>query len=424
MNKYINKLRSSIYIMQIATLMSGTLIAQIVMLAFIPILTRLYTPSEFGIYSLFFSVTSIVSLVSSWKYDQAIMLPKSDKDAQALVFLSILITLGMVCLIALILFVFNDFFITYFEGLTHIVWVIPIGVLILGLVQIFNAYSSRRQFYKELATVRVANSFTIVGIQSLSRYLLKFDGLIIGKILADSFSLFLLLRFHIKKQTLQLKSLSRRRLRANAKRYDHFPKYQSFTVFLNSVSLNIPILLLASLYSAEIAGFYALTSRALGTPSRLIGAATREVYYQRASKMHAAGENIFNLYIKTTLGLLKIYIIPFLIVLFFGEYLFSFIFGDEWTISGTIAQITIFFTFFGFINKPSIVTYSILKLQKVQLKLEVISVFLRFFSIYGGFYFFDSYLVSIILFAISGIMTNIFAILFIYFKLKKEGIIK
>ncbi len=420
MNKYINNLKQNTYILQIITLMSGTIIAQIVTFAFIPILTRLYTPSEFGVYALFFSVVSILGLVSSLKYDQAIMLPKSDKDAQSLVFLSMMLTLGMVLLVSIGLFLFYDFFVDYFDGLSHVIWMIPIGILLMGLFQIFSAYSSRQQFYKKQATVRVANSFTLVGIQSISKYAFKFDGLILGKLTADAVSVFLLLKYHLKKQTLQLQSLSRRRLRANVKRYDHFPKYQSFTVFLNAISQSIPILFLASFYSAEIAGFYSLTYRVLHVPAGLIGSSTREVYYQKASKLHAAGEDIFNLYLKTTLGLLKIFILPFFTILFFGEYLFDFVFGDEWGMSGTFAQILIIWYLFGFINVPSIVTFSILNLQKVQMQLEFISLILRFFSIYAGFYFFNSYIVSLLFFALSSVTINVFVILFIYFKLKRR----
>ena len=87
MSNILEKIKSSTYIKQIATLMSGTLFSQALMLLIIPILTRIYTPAEFGVYSLFFSITMIVGLVSSLKYDQAIMLPKDDKDANALMFL-------------------------------------------------------------------------------------------------------------------------------------------------------------------------------------------------------------------------------------------------------------------------------------------------------------------------------------------------
>ena len=297
----IKLLKNNTYVMQIATLMSGTLIAQVVTLAFIPIITRLYTPEEFGLYSLFFSIVSIIGLISSFKYDQAIMLPKSDKDAQALVFLSLIITLGMVLFVIIGLVVFNGFFIEYFSGNENFIWMIPIAVLIVGTLQIFNAYSSRNQFYKKLATVKVTNSFIVAGTQSASKYFFKIDGLVVGKLIAEAISLVLILRFHLQKQTLQLKNLSKKRMTINAKRHDNFPKYQSFTVFLNAISQNIPILLFASLYSPEIAGFYALTVRALQVPVGLIGSSTKEVYYQKAcdkDKKHCF--NLKYLYKKTS----------------------------------------------------------------------------------------------------------------------------
>ncbi|WP_432745494.1 oligosaccharide flippase family protein [Methylobacter sp. G7] len=463
MRKKYNALRSNTYVMQIFTLMSGTLVAQLVMLAFVPILTRLYSPAEFGVYSLFFSVSNVLGMVSSLKYDQAIMLPRSDRNALALVLLSIFITLGMVVLVGLSIFLFDDLIISYFNNLGHVIWLIPVGVFLTGFLQIFNAYSSRYQFYKQLSVVRVVNAFSVISVQIGSKYFiqyqssiieklkldtfiqeklklypfiqerlkfdafiqeglqegLKFDGLIIGKLLADLISLLSLIRHHFKRQTLQFFSVSRRRLIVNAKRYSHFPKYQSITVFLNAISQNIPILLLSSLYSVEIAGLYALTVRVLQAPIGLIGASTREVYYQKASKLHANDENFYNLYIKTTLGLLKIFIFPLLIVLFFGEYLFGFVFGSRWNESGVFAQILIFWFACGFINYPSIVSYSILNLQKIQMRLEVISLILRFLAIYIGYYLFKSYYISIGLFMIVSVLTNGFSIFFIKHKLKK-----
>jgi len=89
--------------MQIITLMSGTLIAQVIMFISIPILTRLYTPTEFGLYSTFTAVITIIGSISSLKYDQAIMLPKRDKDAEALLFLSTILTIVMTIISILLL---------------------------------------------------------------------------------------------------------------------------------------------------------------------------------------------------------------------------------------------------------------------------------------------------------------------------------
>jgi O-antigen/teichoic acid export membrane protein len=210
----------------------------------------------------------------------------------------------------------------------------------------------------------------------------------------------------------------------NARRYDNFPKYQSLTVFLNSMSQSLPIFLFSSLYSAEMAGFYALSVQILQAPISLIGASTREVYYQRASRMYVEGKDIFNLYWKTTLGLFKIFIIPFLIIFLFGDNIFSILFGNNWTQAGSMSQILIFWFLFLFINTPSIVTFNILHLQKIQLNLEIVSILLRFLSIYIGWYFFNDQVISLVFFTIMSIAINFFAIGFIYYKLKHKVIVQ
>jgi O-antigen/teichoic acid export membrane protein len=418
MKSLIEKFKGSTYIRQIATLMSGTLISQVLMLAIIPVLTRIYTPAEFGIYSLFFSVATILGLVSSWKYDQAIMLPKSDKDANALLFLSIVITLFTALVTLFVILIFHDFLMEYFGKLDYFIWLIPLSVLVIGLFQVFNAYSTRHELYKKIMLSQVTNSTTTVTTQTLSRYLFNFNGLIIGKVLGDLLALLLLVKSNIKENTLHLKDLSKRRVVLNMKKYDDFPKYQSFNVFINSISQNVPVILFVSLFSPEIAGFYSLMVRALQAPVLLIGSSTRQVFYQKASKLYAEGKSFYELYKKTTLGLLKLFIAPFLVIFLFGDEIFSFVFGEEWRVSGEIARISIFWFLFGFINPPSTVSFNILSLQKVQLKFQIVLLFLRVLAIYGGFLLFGSYMASIILYAIVGVSVNSSIMLYIAKRIK------
>jgi len=418
MNKFIEKIKNSTYILQIITLMSGTLMAQIVSFSFIPILTRLYTPSEFGLYSLFFALSSMIGMVSSGNYEQAIMLPKSDRDAQALLFLSILVTFVIVFVLTVVLFVFYDFFLNYFEKTTYLICLLPISTLIIGLMQIFDAYSTRREFYKKISTTKVIASFTTVTIQTISRYDFRLNGLVIGKVLSDIFALLILVQFHIKKQTLQLKYLSKRRLRANMKRHENFPKYQSLSTLINSFSQNIPLLMFTSLFSPAIAGFYSLTYRAMQAPMLLVSSSTRAVFYQKASKMYSNGEDIYSLYLKTTLGLLKLFIAPLVIILFFGEELFTFVFGNEWAESGLIAQIAIFWFLFGFISPPTTVMFNIYALQRIRLIIQIITLGFRVLAIYLGYYIYDSYIVSLVLFVIVGIVHNGGVMIYIYKKIK------
>jgi len=418
MNNLIIKLKQNSYLLQILTLMTGTLMAQVVLLAFIPILTRLYTPTEFGNYSLFFILSTIIGSVSSLRYEQAIMLPKSDRDAQVLLFISALLTVGISLILAMVLILFYDFFLDYFNNLSYLVWLLPFSVLVTGLVQIFNSYSTRNKFYKKMAEVKVIESITTVGTQGISRYFLALDGLIVGKFLSNIYTLYLLTSYHLKKQTLQLKYFTKRRTKANLKRHENFPKYFTMATFLNSISQNIPILLFSTLFSPAVAGFYALTHRILQAPIQLVANSTRSVFYQKASQMYANREDIRPLYLSTTKGLIKLFILPFFIILLFGEEIFSLLFGEEWATSGMIAQITIIWFFFTFINPPVTVMYNILNQQKVQLIFQVIGLISRALAIYAGYYFLNDYIYSIIFFIAVSVLHNLLIFAYIYHLMK------
>ena len=137
--------------------------------------------------------------------------------------------------------------------------------------------------------------------------------------------------------------------------------------------------------------------RVLEQPIRLIATSTQSVYYQKASQMFMNKNDIFDLYINTTKGLLKIFIIPSIIVFIFGPQIFTLLFGEQWFESGVIARILIVWLIFGFIKTPTVMTFSILSLQKVQMYGEFLLLLLRIIAIALGYYLFDSYFWSIIL---------------------------
>ncbi len=270
-----------------------------------------------------------------------------------------------------------------------------------------------------MAKVKVIESITTVGSQSISRYFFALDGLIVGKFISNIYTLYLLLTYHLKKQTLQLKYFTKRRAKANLKRHENFPKYFTMATFLNSISQNIPILLFTTLFSPTVAGFYALTNRILQAPIQLVANSTRAVYYQKASELYANREDIRPLYISTTKGLIKLFILPFFIILLFGEEIFSVLFGEEWMTSGMIAQITIIWFFFTFINPPITVMYNIFSQQKAQLLFQIMGLTARTLAIYAGFYIFDSYIYSIILFTAISVIHNLLIFGYIYQVIKK-----
>jgi len=417
MTKAILNLKKNRYLLQIITLISGTLFAQVVSFLSIPILTRLYSPDEFGLYSIFFAITSMVAIVSSLNYEQAILLPKSKTDAKAILILSIIITSIISLISVVIIATFHSTIERYFLGQTYILYLIPVSILFIGLNQIFDAYATREELYKKIAISKVATSSTASISQISSKSILNINGLITGKIFGDIIGTLLLFKNITQKESI-FKDISKDDVEKNLKKYQDFPKFQMPSNLINSISQNIPIFMLSALFSPAIAGFYSLTYRALLTPILLISSATRSVFYQKASKMYVNGESIFQLYVKTTMGLVKVFIFPFLIILIFGQEIFTFIFGKEWQEAGVIAQIAIIWFYFSFIASPTNMIFNILNLQKMRLLIQFLTFIFRVIAILIGAYIFDSYLIAIGLFTFVGVAQNVLTILYIIPKLR------
>ena len=86
-------LKRSGFSKNLITLLSGTTIAQAITLLLSPVLTRLYTPHEFGVIGTFLSIVAAIALIISLRYEIAIVLPKKEENAINLVALAAIITI-------------------------------------------------------------------------------------------------------------------------------------------------------------------------------------------------------------------------------------------------------------------------------------------------------------------------------------------
>ena len=75
-NRIFNQESQSEFSRNVLTLVTGTTLAQAIPVLISPILTRLYSPEDFGVYAIYFSVLMITSVVATGKYEMAIVLPK------------------------------------------------------------------------------------------------------------------------------------------------------------------------------------------------------------------------------------------------------------------------------------------------------------------------------------------------------------
>ena len=125
------KLLKNEYLKNISTVATGTFLSQLVLILFIPILSRIYTPNEFGLFIHFFiAFSSSIAIISTFTYERAIVLPKEKTESNFIFhFVNSNLLIYICIILLLILYIFNDFFLTYFGGLKFILILIPLKIL-------------------------------------------------------------------------------------------------------------------------------------------------------------------------------------------------------------------------------------------------------------------------------------------------------
>ena len=91
------------FIKDSGTLVSGQVAAQLIAFAAYPLLTRLFTPDDFGLYNVFYSYIEVFIILSTGKYELSVVAAKSDVEANAIARMTLRIN---TCVSLLLLFGF------------------------------------------------------------------------------------------------------------------------------------------------------------------------------------------------------------------------------------------------------------------------------------------------------------------------------
>lgn len=324
-------------------LMTGTSIAQAIPIAVSPILTRLYSPEDFGIYALFLAIMAVVSSIASGRYELAIVLPSDDEDAFNIAALCLLIAAGVSIFLLLAVLAFGYKIALALETPSLYLWlyVLPLVIFVSALWNVLNYLNTRFQNYTDIAVSQVYRSVTLAVSQILIGWLKSgVAGLIFGQLLSSSAANGRLLKklpaANELRQTVNWKDIKK-----VAIRYINFPKYTSWAALTNTVSGSATQILLSILYSVKTLGFYTLTHRALSMPASLIGSAVAQVLLQQASDEKKRAGDVLSIFLKTLAILICVSVPVFAILYLIVEPVFVFVFGQEWAIAGTFAKILI-----------------------------------------------------------------------------------
>ena len=402
--KLIENITKSEFNKNVLKIFSGTLVAQVLAMTIMPVLTRIYTPEDFSSLALYTSIVSILGMFVTLKYDKAIMLPKEDREAFALIVLSVFLTLFFGLIFYLLYFFFFDSIVLLFKvkGIEKWLVFVPMSIIVVGLYTILNTWFNRKKEYSKLSYNRIFTSFNSGFSKIIFQILFKLGafGLVLGGFFAQVFSLFYFGKNFFKKNFSEVKTISKKELREVAIKYKSFPKYSLPADFLGVFSRELPILLLSGYFGSGIVGLYMLTKSTLNIPFTLLSTSILEVFKQKAIQDYNDTGNCSEIFISTFKKLITLSVIPFILLYFSAPFLFSFAFGDEWRMSGKFAQILTIMYFFKFISSPLTYVFYIVDKLKVDLILKIFMFGLSWLSIYLGYQYYNNPNISIFIYAI------------------------
>ncbi|MGP1680898.1 MAG: lipopolysaccharide biosynthesis protein [Giesbergeria sp.] len=365
------------FVRSVATLTLGTVFAQILSLAAMPVLTRLYTPADFGFLAVFTAISSLVAIAITLRYETAVLPAKTNEESAtvALLCLVCIFTLGILMLVVSMLLPASALRLLSLGGQLG-PW-LPVAVLTgvsTAILTTTQSWLNRHKRYKQMAGQRVAQSATIVGLGLLFGTLLKHDqGLLLAQVLASIMTagIALWLARSMTKQWRSSDVKSVAQIHANA------PKYLLLTALLDTFTFQLPVILIANWFGQDMAGQFSMAWRVLTLPMGLVGAAIGQVFLQRFAQMQREPQVAKYLLKKTWRILFFLGFFPMASIFFFGEYLFQWALGDSWGEAGRIASVLAPMLLAMLISAPTSGTYIVLGLQRYNLIFGVVTFIYR-----------------------------------------------
>lgn len=329
----------------VLTLLTGTTIAQSIPIAISPILTRLYTPEEFGLFALFLAIVSILGVVATMRYEMAIVQPEKSEDAVNLVFLSAIISTAISLILFICIFIFNTEIKNSLgnSDIDTVLYWVPLSVLLIGLYKSFNYWHVRTKHFGMIAKSKVGKGASMASTQVGLGAMAITGGLVFGYLVGFFVAVLMLVRSSIADKDFSIKRFEKSRLLKNAKKYKKMPQYSTLGSLSNTISSQMPVLVISKVYEMGVTGFFSLTIRVLSVPMSLVSEALGQVLLQKLAEMHHTDPSKMRPLVIKIFLILTLIMVPFTVLIFiFGGDIFAFIFGEPWREAGAMASILIF----------------------------------------------------------------------------------
>ncbi|MEQ1795495.1 MAG: lipopolysaccharide biosynthesis protein [Nitrospira sp.] len=358
--------------------------AQALSLLIVPILTRLYSPSDFGVFAIYLAILNALVPIASLRFQATMALPTLQEDSRHLLRISLIVLGITVALTSLVsgIVVTGGFMPT--EWMTDqrqfLLLLLPLNLAGLGLIQIYSAWTMLQHQVKATAVARITESIVDRATSCLCAFSSATHpfGLIAGRLFGSTAAAWSLWKSsHPSARHVNSPQHLLQNLVPLAKRYGHFALVSSAATLCDSAARQSPALLLAFLFSPAVAGYYALAFQVVNVPLLIAGDALSSTYFQRAARFRKRPDQLAQDTGKLFRSMLSLIIPVTLGLSFLGPKLFGRIFGEEWAQAGEYAQVLAAGFLFMFLHRPISVLFDVYEAQTARFWFDIANLGLR-----------------------------------------------
>jgi O-antigen/teichoic acid export membrane protein len=360
-------------------LVIGTVIAQCIPLILHPFLRRIYSPEDFGAMAVYLNIFSMLTIVSSLRYEAAIVLPKHNNEAANILSLSFLINLGFSFVMMLSLVLFRKELaqlINFPEKYSGFLYFLPLASLIFGIYQSMNYWLIRQKAFKDSTRNKIIRR----GVEGVAQTGLGVwgipGGLFIGDLMGNLANGFAGLR-QIFRNGFRPGFVSSNKMKFVFNKFIDFPKYNVLPTLLSSAAGILPFLFINKMYSTETVGYLDLSRLVLSIPLIFVSSTISQVFFQHAAAKKHESKSMWKDIRNILMILILVILLEVFIILLFGPVLFGFVFGERYVVSGFFSRILIFSFMLNFIGS----TFSSLFIIHQKIRLNSIWQIVYFFAI-------------------------------------------
>lgn len=383
-----------------ATLVSGNILAQLIAFAAYFVLTRIYSPDDYGLFNIFYSYIEVLIIISTCKYELATVVADDDREAAAVsrfaLRMNTLVSVELLT-VALVLWLTGSLP-GNFSQLGWMVLLIPPMVFFCGTSRIYSFLYNRFHRYSQIAISDNVNADAGALLKILLGWLgLSQSGLPIGTVLGQAASN---LNYRLRLRSLALPATTMADNKAAARKHRNFPLYVATKDFVSTFSSNLPFLWLALYFDRAEVGLFGLALTFTLQPVNLISTAFERVLYTRTAEAVHARQLIAPMLRRFLLPLAALATTACVAAWFVAEPVFAFCFGNRWQGCGPYVQALLPWVLTFFVSSCMLFIPNVFSTQRTEFIFYIVMLVLRVAAIIIGIGA-ANFLLAIRLFAIA-----------------------